>query len=619
MRKYVTESYVLDPPKFNFADFEKFKNEIIYIKKNEHDFIPCLFIQDFNQCNKFLIIFHGNNEDIFQLEQTAGIFREVLKMNIIVVEYPGYSIYFSKKNPEIILEDTTIVYDFIKEKFNINDEDIFIYGRSIGSAPSIYLASKRQAKALFVVSGFLSLKDVGKGLYVGWALEDIFKNIEFITQIKMPTLFIHGKKDSLISWYQTEKLFEICPSTKKKTRYIENMDHNNYDLIQDILNNINVFLSNQIGDLKRINNHYNLYDSKFDDILKAPKFISYYIGTMNFSLNNFIKIDKYFDKINMVILLKDERKFALVYDKVINVCDTINFNKYFSIKTENKIIFVNQLKNRNLLYCTNDGRAYIIKIELTKYYNLNKFKFSESPTNYCKIIELENNDLIGLKNEFYPLIHISQDKNSSKNEYNKFETIENFKNYIFNDIIDIETNRVAIVSCINDLLVIFNYLTGKTNNNTIVFDKSYITTYSNYLYFFNHQYLIILKGNDITIYDVYMNKFYIKKFFLKSKFTLMNTVKINTSDLIITFCYFLNPFCLILGTSEGKLFLFNLEKNIRMNEEISISEPKTLNFKGSAIINIILENNILILHSKDRILNIYYKNDNLNKAGCLIS
>ena len=97
MKKYVTETFVLNSPTFQFSNIDKFKNEIIYIKKDKENYIPCLFIQEFNQCNKFLIIFHGNNEDIFELEMAAGIFREELKMNVIVFEYPGYSIYFSKK------------------------------------------------------------------------------------------------------------------------------------------------------------------------------------------------------------------------------------------------------------------------------------------------------------------------------------------------------------------------------------------------------------------------------------------------------------------------------------------------------------------------------------------
>ena len=616
MKQYVTETFVLNPPKFNFCEFDKFKNEIIFIKRNTDEYIPCLFIQDFNQCNKFLILFHGNNEDIFQLEMAAGVFREELKMNIIVVEYPGYSIYFSKKSPQIILEDTTIVYDYIKEKFNAKDEDIFIYGRSIGSAPSIFLASKRKAKALFVVSGFSSLKDVGKGLYVGWAMEDIFKNIEYIAQIIIPTLFIHGKKDSLISWEQSKKLYEKCPSNRKKIIYIENMSHNNYDLIQDILNNIGIFLSREISDMKRVNNHYSLYDSKFDNMLKTPKNILHYINSINFTLDNYTKIDKFFENINKAILLKDER-IALVYDKWINICDTINFNKYYSIGSNYKIIFVDELKNGNLLYCTSDGNVNIIKIELTKYSKINTFKISQLPINNCKIIELENNDMMAIINDFYPLVQISQDKNSK--EY-IFDYIKIFQNHIINDIIDIENNRVAIVCCIKDLLFIYNYL-NKTiySHITIQFDNKSKYLYSNFLFFFKHQYLIVLKGINLVIYDVFNDIYYFRQFNLKYKSS--NPFTITTLPFITTFCYFLNPFCLILGNSKGKLIEFNLETILANNtEEMSVSDSKIFNYKDSAIINILLlENKIMLLLSSDKILNIYHKSETSHKESCLIS
>ena len=33
MKKYVTETFVLNPPKFEFSNIDKFKNEIIYIKE----------------------------------------------------------------------------------------------------------------------------------------------------------------------------------------------------------------------------------------------------------------------------------------------------------------------------------------------------------------------------------------------------------------------------------------------------------------------------------------------------------------------------------------------------------------------------------------------------------
>ena len=481
------------------------------------------------------------------------------------------------------------------------------------------MASKRKVKALFVVSGFSSLKDVGKGLYVGWAMEDIFKNIEYITQITIPSLFIHGKKDSLISCEQSKKLYEKCPSNRKKIIYIENMSHNNYNLIQDILNNIGIFLTKEITDIKRVNNHYNLYDSKFDNMLKPPKNILNYINSINFSLENYTKIDKFFENINMAILLKNER-IALVYDKEINICDTMNFNKYYSIRSNYKIIFVNELKNGNLLYCATDGNVNIIKIELTKYSKINQFQISQLLINNCKIIELENYDLMAIKKDFYPLAQISQDKNSK--EY-IIDNIKIFNNLIINDIIDIENNRVAILSCIKDLVIIYNYL-NKTiySNITIRFDNNSENSenfYSKYLYFLEHQYLIILKGIELVIYDVCNEIYYFKQPHIKYRFA--NTFSFTTLPFITTFCYFLNPFCLILGDSKGKLIELNFENILANNsEEICFSESKILNYKDSAIINILLlENKILLLLSNDKILNIYHKNETSDKDSCLIS
>ena len=594
MKQYVTETFVLNPPYFNFSDLDKFKNEIIYIRKNKDEYIPCLFIQDFNQCNKFLILFHGNNEDIFQLEMAAGIFREELKMNLIVVEYPGYSIYFSKKSPQIILEDTTIVYDYIKEKFNVKDEDIFIYGRSIGSAPSIFLASKRKAKALFVVSGFSSLKDVGKGLYVGWALEDIFKNIEYISQITIPTLFIHGKKDSLISWEQSKKLYENCISNQKEIKYIKNMEHNNYDLMEDVLNNINNFILKEIPDIKRINNHYNLYDVKFDNMLKTPKNILKFANNTNFSLENYTKIDKYFENINMAILLKDER-IALIYDKEINICDTINFNKYFSIRNNKKIIFVNELENGNLLYCTNDGNVNIIKIELTIFSIINTFKISQMPINNCKIIELENNDMMAIINEFYPLIHISQNKNEYKLKY-----VTNFQNIIFNDIIYIGNNKIAMTSGQKELFI-YNHLTSETNHFEI---PNQLDTKN--LFLINNSYLIILCEKEIYYFNLLEEKINSSILFIDSfkKYCFFEGDKIYPT--IIKEFNFL--FCLI-GDNNGNILKISFENEIvNENKLLIIDSSKIIKFINSPVQDLLLiDFRKLLIISKNKELFIFNK------------
>ena len=47
---------------------------------------------------------------------------------------------------------------------NIEDKNIFIFGRSIGTSPAIYLASVRKPNALFVISAFTSIRAVADNL-----------------------------------------------------------------------------------------------------------------------------------------------------------------------------------------------------------------------------------------------------------------------------------------------------------------------------------------------------------------------------------------------------------------------------------------------------------------------
>ena len=599
MKQYVTETFVLNPPKFELSQIDKYKNEIIYIEKDRNNYIPCLFIQDLEQCNKFLIIFHGNNEHMFGLEMVAGIIREYLNMNVIVVEYPGYSIYFSKRSPETILEDTTIIYDFIKDKFNVKDEDIFIYGRSIGSAPSIYLASQRNAKALFVVSGFSSLKDVGKGLYVGWALEDIFQNIKYISKVEIPTLFIHGKKDSLINYEQSEQLYNNCNSEIKDIKLIDNMDHNNCNLLEDIINNIKSFLNKKVIDIDRKCNYFNLYNKKFDDLFIIPDYINNYV----FTLKDYSKYEKYFDEsIIFMILLQNER-VALVYNKSIDICDTINFNKYFSVESYSHIIFADSLKNGNLLYYTNDGIVHIIKIELTSYSQVSIFKI-DSRLNKCKIIELDNENLIANINAFYPLLLINNYQNG---EECKVESIKTFNGLSFNDIITLSDNQIAISCCQNDLLYIYNYVVSKYYQYQILFLLD-----SNNLFLINNKYLVVLSKKEIHYFDIQnisQNKFNSSKIYI---------------DNAIRYCFFEgevliptiikqinNLFCLI-GDNKGNITKLEFENDFveikKNNELIVIARSEIINFIQDPIKNIIFINfNKLLIQSDKNELFIFYK------------
>ena len=85
-------------------------------------------------------------------------------MNVLIVEYPGYSIYKAEKNADTILTDSITVFDFLTENLGVDPENIIVFVRSIGSAPATYLSSERKPGALILMSPFTSVRAVAENL-----------------------------------------------------------------------------------------------------------------------------------------------------------------------------------------------------------------------------------------------------------------------------------------------------------------------------------------------------------------------------------------------------------------------------------------------------------------------
>ena len=213
------------------------KNLLLYIpterkiknsEKNEK--IPCLFKKNAKSQN-ILIIFHGNGTNMFEIFESISEFGEKYNINLLIPEYPGYSIYDSPLSSAICLKNSLIIYDFILNNIkNIKENNIFILGRSLGTGPAIYLSSKRHPAATFLISPYTTFASVNrhnKEDYQLEALSNHFRSIDYINKIINPILFIHGKNDDIIDYQNSEELYNKCKTDIiKDIKLIENMNHN---------------------------------------------------------------------------------------------------------------------------------------------------------------------------------------------------------------------------------------------------------------------------------------------------------------------------------------------------------------------------------------------------------
>lgn len=69
-----------------------------------------------------------------------------------------------------MLNDAEYIYKYLVKKIGYKEENIIVFGRSIGSGPATYLAGINKPGCLCLMSPFTSLKSVVKEYIGSWAL-----------------------------------------------------------------------------------------------------------------------------------------------------------------------------------------------------------------------------------------------------------------------------------------------------------------------------------------------------------------------------------------------------------------------------------------------------------------
>src|SRR5688572_21745853 len=107
----------------------------------------------------------------------------------MAVEYPGYGLYKGAASDSQILADAEAVFDYLTSKLNMHPKDIIVFGRSMGSGPASYLASRKNVGALVLMSAFTSIRAVVRDLAGKWAqylIKERFNNLDHMSRVTCP-------------------------------------------------------------------------------------------------------------------------------------------------------------------------------------------------------------------------------------------------------------------------------------------------------------------------------------------------------------------------------------------------------------------------------------------------
>ncbi|XP_070533909.1 protein ABHD13-like [Ptychodera flava] len=185
-----------------------------------------------------IIFLHGNAGNIGHRLLNAQALYSYCGSNVLLVEYRGYGRSEGYISESGFYTDAKAAVDYLLSRSDIDPTKLIIFGRSLGGAVAIDLASspgyRDQLAALIVENTFTSVPDMAGVVFnlpviswvPLWCHKNKYLSIKKIHRVKAPTLFLSGMADELIPPKMMHILFQTSGAVLKRLAKFDNGTHN---------------------------------------------------------------------------------------------------------------------------------------------------------------------------------------------------------------------------------------------------------------------------------------------------------------------------------------------------------------------------------------------------------
>ncbi|KAJ6357024.1 hypothetical protein OIU78_005005 [Salix suchowensis] len=148
-----------------------------------------------------LLYSHGNAADIGQMYHIFTELSSHLNVNLMGYDYSGYGQSSGKPSEHDTYSDIEAAYECLEETYGVKEEDIILYGQSVGSGPALELATHYPVR---------------------------------------PSS--HGTEDEVVNFSHGRKLWELCKE-KYEPLWLKGGNHCNLELYPEYLKHLKKFIS----------------------------------------------------------------------------------------------------------------------------------------------------------------------------------------------------------------------------------------------------------------------------------------------------------------------------------------------------------------------------------------
>ncbi len=172
-----------------------------------------------------LLLSHGNAEDLGRIRAWCD-YLKLSGFSVLAYDYEGYGTSDGTPTEAAANRDELAVYDYLKTTLRISPNHIIAMGKSLGSGPATYLASKEPVAGLVLQSPYTSTFRVMTHYRI--LPFDKFANYRIIDRVQCPILIIHGTADSMIPIWHGEELYKLANEPKFHL-WVDGANHNDLE------------------------------------------------------------------------------------------------------------------------------------------------------------------------------------------------------------------------------------------------------------------------------------------------------------------------------------------------------------------------------------------------------
>jgi hypothetical protein len=174
-----------------------------------------------------VVHFHGNAEQVSYLGFLANAWTE-RGVSFVAVEYPGYPGTSGGPSEDGLIEAGEAALKHLTTTLAIDRKRIVLEGQSVGTGVAVALAARGWGTKLVLLSPYTSLPDVGAKAMpffpVRLLMRDRFNSEARASDVKIPTLIVHGTIDQVIPYELGERMSKAISGATLLT--IDKAGHN---------------------------------------------------------------------------------------------------------------------------------------------------------------------------------------------------------------------------------------------------------------------------------------------------------------------------------------------------------------------------------------------------------